>query len=99
MKALVFKNKVVQLEEQEFPVHSSMSWLEAPQGCAVGWELVNNKLKAPVVEEEIKTYSEKRQEEYGSVAEQLDMLYWDLVNETGRWKQHIAAVKAKYPKD
>jgi len=26
------------------------------------------------------------------------MQYWDLVNGTTTWKDHIAAVKAKYPK-
>ena len=30
--------------------------------------------------------------------EQLDMQYWDLVNGTTTWKDHVAAVKAKYPK-
>ncbi|BCU99922.1 MAG: hypothetical protein CM15mV31_0160 [uncultured marine virus] len=35
---------------------------------------------------------------YASVQEQLDMQYWDLVNGTTTWKDHIAAVKAKYPK-
>ena len=35
---------------------------------------------------------------YASVGDQLDMQYWDLVNGTTTWKDHIAAVKAKYPK-
>lgn len=99
MKALVFKNKVVQIEEQEFPVHSDMAWVEAPENCVVGWELVKNKLQAPAVIEEVKTHAELRQEEYKSVAEQLDMLYWDKVNNTNSWQEHIADVKTKYPKD
>ena len=43
-------------------------------------------------------YSRKRSEEYASLYEQLDMQYWDTVNGTTTWKDHIAAVKAKYPK-
>ena len=43
-------------------------------------------------------YKEARQEAYGSIAEQLDMQYWDLVNDTTTWKDHIAQVKADNPK-
>tara|TARA_R100000315_G_scaffold40978_1_gene17730 strand:+ start:510 stop:854 length:345 start_codon:yes stop_codon:yes gene_type:complete len=35
---------------------------------------------------------------YLSIEQQLDMQYWDAVNGTTTWKDHIAAVKAKYPK-
>ena len=35
---------------------------------------------------------------YASIAEQLDMQYWDSINGTTKWKDHITAVKAKYPK-
>ena len=35
---------------------------------------------------------------YLPVEEQLDMQYWDLVNGTTTWKDHVKAVKDKYPK-
>ena len=35
---------------------------------------------------------------YASVGDQLDMQYNDAVNGTTTWKDHVAAVKAKYPK-
>ena len=35
---------------------------------------------------------------YFPLAQQLDMQYWDSVNGTTTWKDHVAAVKAKYPK-
>ncbi len=35
---------------------------------------------------------------YASVQDQLDMQYWDLVNGTTTWKDHVKAVKDKYPK-
>ena len=35
---------------------------------------------------------------YLPLSQQLDMQYWDSVNGTTTWKDHIAAVKAKYPK-
>ena len=35
---------------------------------------------------------------YASVGDQLDMQYKDAINGTTTWKDHVAAVKAKYPK-
>ena len=35
---------------------------------------------------------------YLPIEQQLDMQYWDAVNGTTTWKDHVAAVKAKYPK-
>ena len=43
-------------------------------------------------------YYEKRIEEYASIEDQLDMQYWDNVNSTTTWKDHVAAVKAAHPK-
>ena len=35
---------------------------------------------------------------YASYGDQFDMQYKDAVNGTTTWKDHVAAVKAKYPK-
>ena len=43
-------------------------------------------------------YKTARQEAYGSVQDQLDMQYWDGVNDTTIWADHIAQVKADNPK-
>jgi hypothetical protein len=43
-------------------------------------------------------YIQARQEAYGSIAEQLDMMYWDGVNGTSTWSDHIAQVKSDNPK-
>ena len=43
-------------------------------------------------------YIQARQEAYPSIPEQLDMLYWDKVNDTTTWKDAIAEVKADNPK-
>jgi len=39
-----------------------------------------------------------RAKAYLSIPEQLDMQYWDRVNGTTNWEQHIASVKTMYPK-
>lgn len=36
---------------------------------------------------------------YGSIQDQLDMRYWDQINNTNHWIDHINSVKAKYPKE
>ena len=41
---------------------------------------------------------EDRKLAYGSIADQLDMQYWDSVNGTTTWKDHIAQVKSDNPK-
>ena len=43
-------------------------------------------------------YVQARQEAYGSIQDQLDMQYWDSVNDTTIWKDHIAKVKSDNPK-
>ena len=43
-------------------------------------------------------YKTARQEAYGSWQQQMDMQYWDSVNGTTTWADHIAQVKADYPK-
>jgi len=43
-------------------------------------------------------YIQARQEAYGSIADQLDMQYWDAVNGTTTWADHIAQVKSDNPK-
>ena len=40
----------------------------------------------------------KRQIEYGDFGSQLDMIYWDQVNGTSVWQEHIAKIKADNPK-
>ena len=35
---------------------------------------------------------------YASWGDQMDMQYKDLINGTTTWKDHVAALKAKYPK-
>ena len=43
-------------------------------------------------------YIQARQQAYKSIADQLDMQYWDNVNGTTTWKDHIAQVKSDNPK-
>ena len=49
-------------------------------------------------EYDAKQYARDRAVAYASIQDQLDMQYWDSVNGTTTWKDHIAQVKADNPK-
>jgi len=44
-------------------------------------------------------YKYKRELEYPTIVDQLDMQYWDNVNGTTTWKDAIAKVKSDNPKE
>jgi len=48
--------------------------------------------------EKINNIRSQRANNYPSLADQLDMQYWDKINGTNKWQQAINAVKQKYPK-
>ena len=45
-----------------------------------------------------KQYQRDRAAAYPSLAEQMDMQYWDSINGTTVWANTIAEIKARYPK-
>ena len=48
--------------------------------------------------ENANAYKIARHNDYKSIKDQLDMQYWDSVNGTTTWKDHIAQVKSDNPK-
>ena len=45
-----------------------------------------------------KQYQRERREEYPSIEEQLDIIFWDKKNGTTEWEDSIQVIKNKYPK-
>ena len=43
-------------------------------------------------------YINNREKEYPSWQDQMDMQYWDKINNTSTWQDAVQAVKDKYPK-
>jgi hypothetical protein len=43
-------------------------------------------------------YKRRRQRDYPSIRQQLDMMYWDAVDGTTTWVDEITRIKEKYPK-
>ena len=67
----------------------------SPQPTEAEIETAQNEWKAEYDSQE---YARNRATAYASTGDQLDMQYWDSVNDTTTWKDHIASVKAQFPK-
>ena len=71
-------------------------WRSAsPQPSDAEIETAHNEWQA---EWDAQEYARNRAEAYASTGDQLDMQYWDSVNDTTTWKDHVASVKAQFPK-
>ena len=51
-----------------------------------------------ITEYNAKQYQRDRAKDYPSIQEQLDMQYWDKVNNTNNWQTKVNEIKVKYPK-
>lgn len=45
------------------------------------------------------SYIDLRRKAYPPLADQLDMIYWDMKNGTKKWIELIDSIKTKYPKN
>ena len=54
--------------------------------------------KQKELQTEYKAKQYQRDRQYPSIADQLDMLYWDKVNGTENWLNSIESVKSRFPK-
>jgi hypothetical protein len=67
------------------------------------WVIADNTLTYDTTQEaadaaDITATQYRRDRDYGSIQDELDMIYWDQVNGTTTFKDHAAAVKAAHPK-
>jgi len=60
---------------------------------------IETKLEELQAEYDANQYQRDREVAYPTIQEQLDMQYWDNVNNTTNWKDAIAKVKADNPKE
>jgi len=61
-------------------------------------EFLESELARLQSEHDAQEYARNRATAYASTGDQLDMQYWDSVNDTTTWKDHIASVKGQFPK-
>ena len=97
MKALISGNKVIDVVETEFEVHSSLTWMDCPDECkAYSWTLVDGVLTAPA-EPPAMTYDMARLSEYSSL-NQFEMQFDDKRDGTTTWVDKINEIKGRHPK-
>ena len=73
-----------------------IDWLEGTTPIA------KSTIEAKIAEQQAaydNDYIRKRQEAYPGIWDQLDMIYWDQVNGTTKFKETIAKVKTDIPKN
>ena len=75
---------------------NQITWLNGTQPIPANEILA--KQQELITEYNSKQYQRDRAVDYPSLADQLDMQYWDKINNTNNWEQAINAVKTKYPK-
>ena len=89
-----------------YNTHPNVVRIDDTAGCfdadgnpvAITQSLVDEEVARLQAEYDSKAYARARAEAYASIADQLDMQYWDSVNGSRTWLDHIEAVKEAYPK-
>ncbi len=74
-----------------------LEWLDSEQTQPTQAE-IDAEVARLQAEQVANAYQRERADAYKSLAEQLDLLYWDYKNGTEEWMAHIDAVKAAHPK-
>lgn len=77
--------------------YSDLQWLDENQSCPTKKE-IEDEINRLDLSFDMKKYQRERKLEYPSITDQLDMIYWDSVNNTNQWQQTISNIKIKYPK-
>lgn len=82
-----------------------LSRVVVENGVATTYELTDEEYEALIIargesyyHEQQHGWKQNRVNAYKPVEEQLDMLYWDSVNGTTTWEDHVAQVKSDNPK-
>jgi len=84
--------------------HQWYGWIDTKNGEVYSNIKLNDDTAIMPTEEEVNAkiaelnVIEARVLAYGSTGSQLDMQYWDSVNSTTTWADHIAKVKSDNPK-
>ena len=89
-----------------YNTHPNVVRIDDTAGCfdadgnpvAITQSLVDEEAARLQAEYDSKAYARARAGEYAPIAEQLDMMYWDSVNGSRTWLDHVEAVKEAHPK-
>ncbi len=67
--------------------------------CTIEWLEGTPEISKADIQAKINETQYQRDRIYPSIQEQLDMQYWDLVNDTTTWKDKITQIKTDNPKE
>jgi len=89
-----------------YNTHPNVVRIDDTAGCfdadgnpvAITQSLVDEEVARLQAEHDSKAYARARAEAYAPIADQMDMQYWDSVNGSRTWLDHIEAVKEAHPK-
>ena len=84
-----------QLERRDGVVVISQWNSDQPQPSERAIETAHTEWQAEQVATQ---YQRDRAAAYAPIGDQLDMQYWDAINDTTTWADHVADVKARFPK-
>jgi len=73
-------------------------WDADGNAVAIDESLVQAEVARLQAEHDSQAYARARAEAYAPIAEQLDMQYWDSVNGSRTWLDHVESVKEAHPK-
>ena len=77
--------------------YSGLEWRDSLQVVPTEQEVLDEIENLKAIQAS-RQYRRDRKDAYHAIEEQLDLLYWDQVNGTTDWKDHVAKVKADHPK-
>lgn len=100
MKALLVDNKVVDIQQESFEVHESMTWVDCDDTVEVGHTYENGEFVAPPVGGD-NSYDLHRRMNYPILADFADAYYWKEQGDDSKMKEYltkITEIKNKYPK-
>jgi len=77
--------------------HTGLEWPDQEQSKPSKRQVVSEIKRLKALKEHLK-YRRDRIPEYLPIDVQLDLLYWDKINGTDNWINHVTSVKEKFPK-
>ena len=77
--------------------YEGLEWLDEEQSQPIELD-VNEEITRLTLLKEEREYRLQRSQAYAPVGQQLDMMYWDQVNGTTEWADHVADIKIQFPK-
>jgi hypothetical protein len=104
-------NRVVQIADEDFPVHGALYWVDCPDDCGTYYiyDPENLTFEDPHAHSKdefgnpVEPFSMQRMRAYPGIGDQLDLLFKEIrdsgsISASGAWFQSIQAVKNAIPK-